>query len=346
MQEIFLKSMEWFEQKLPFVIYASPEETIIHAYFWKNSKKEFFFGQSGFVFSSFDGNQKVLFDLLQAEYYSGNLLDFIKVSKRDSSLLSIIKEQEKSFFENLVIKAQERIHADEFKKVVLSRKVTIDYSLNFVETFKNLLQTYPSAFRYCFFDPEIGMWMGATPERLVKITQDVIETVSLAGTQLFGESIFWEEKEKQEQQFVTDYIKETLDTFLEKIEISNPYTIRAGHLAHIKTNIYGTLKASFNETYKLLFQLHPTPAVCGLPKTPAINFIKKEENYDRKFYTGFLGKWDEINGSDIFVNLRCMEIKDGKINLYVGCGITEESNPEKEFLETENKLKTMLKIIV
>jgi isochorismate synthase len=97
--------------------------------------------------------------------------------------------------------------------------------------------------------------------------------------------------------------------------------------------------------------LHPTPAVCGLPKENAKQFILENEGYERKFYSGFLGELNlntilnKVVDSDLFVNLRCMEIERHKVHLYIGCGITKDSNPEKEYIETANKAMTMKQIL-
>jgi isochorismate synthase len=107
----------------------------------------------------------------------------------------------------------------------------------------------------------------------------------------------------------------------------------------------GELNTDF-KSFDLVKALHPTPAICGLPKEEALRFILENENYDRKYYAGFLGEWNKANQSDLFVNLRCLEVENEKVNLYVGCGITKDSNPEKEFIETENKSMTMRNILV
>jgi isochorismate synthase len=91
--------------------------------------------------------------------------------------------------------------------------------------------------------------------------------------------------------------------------------------------------------------LHPTPAVCGFPKEQSKDFILENENYDRTFYTGFLGELNIENQTDLFVNLRCMEIEDAKAHLFMGCGITKDSIPEKEWEESINKSATMKKIL-
>jgi isochorismate synthase len=97
--------------------------------------------------------------------------------------------------------------------------------------------------------------------------------------------------------------------------------------------------------------LHPTPAVCGLPKAEAKQFLLQNEGYDREYYSGFLGElnYDFATGeegkTDLFVNLRCMKIEDNKAHLYIGCGITKDSDPEKEFVETVNKSMTMRRVL-
>ena len=192
------------------------------------------------------------------------------------------------------------------------------------------------------------MWMGATPEQLLKIENLVFKTVALAGTQKFQENatLVWQEKEKKEQQFVTDFIITSLNSEVVSLNQTEAYTFQAGNLVHLKTDIEGSFKADF-DLKKVIGVLHPTPAVCGLPKEDSKAFIVEEEGYDRKFYAGFLG---EINSNqqgdvDLFVNLRCMEVQENQVHLYIGCGITKDSDPEKEYFETANKAMTMKQIL-
>ena len=107
-----------------------------------------------------------------------------------------------------------------------------------------------------------------------------------------------------------------------------------------------------NPTLKTLIRaLHPTPAVCGLPRENAKQFILENEQYNRSFYTGFLG---ELNfqknktvseSSSLFVNLRCMNIIDKKVSIFVGGGITKDSNAKKEWEETVSKSKVMKRVL-
>jgi isochorismate synthase len=255
------------------------------------------------------------------------------------------ESNQKETFEDLVSKGVSAIQQGEFDKVVLSRKLILKEQIAIVETFQNLISTYPTAFRYLFFHPKIGLWMGATPEQLVKINQNEFETVALAGTQLYSENVIWATKEIEEQQFVTDYIVTKVKDKVNNLIVSDAKIVKAGNLAHLKSFISGELTADF-QANDLIKALHPTPAVCGLPKEKAIDFILKNEGYDRKYYAGFLGEYNTNNQTDLFVNLRCLEVENDVVNIYVGCGITKDSNPEKEFIETENKSMTMRNVLV
>jgi isochorismate synthase len=104
-------------------------------------------------------------------------------------------------------------------------------------------------------------------------------------------------------------------------------------------------KNSYFELKKLLDTLHPTPAVCGLPKESSKSFILANENYDRTYYTGFLGEINVDLETALYVNLRCVEIVGTTAIIYVGGGITLESIPENEWSETSNKTFTIKSIL-
>jgi isochorismate synthase len=348
MADILEKAIQQLKLNLPFVIYSKPNSTILTGLFQKNSKlyETMDFKEKGFVFADFKGNQAIIFlesesALLQEEV--------IFAAKNQENSTFEIAENGKEAFRNLVKKGIQAIEKGSFEKVVLSRKETLEIDIfSFLETFEKLLSKYPAALRYCWFHPKIGMWMGATPEQLLKIENSVFKTVALAGTQKFQENatVVWQEKEKQEQQFVTDFIISSLNSEAVDLNKTKVYTFQAGNLVHLKTDIEGVFKMDF-DLKKVIGILHPTPAVCGLPTQDAKAFILAEEGYERKFYAGFLG---EINNNqqgdvDLFVNLRCMEVQENQVHLYIGCGITKDSNPEKEYFETANKAMTMKQIL-
>lgn len=351
MIELLNSARNHFAKKLPFVLYSKPNQGKVIGLFQQND--ELYLSENlqeaGFILAPFDGNELVLIPEEKSEIkisdciFDGNSSNNHPISDDESG---------KEAFEKLVQKGIDAINNSSFQKVVLSRKeiVTVE-NLDFALIFERLLQAYPTAFKYCWFHPKVGMWMGATPEQLLKADGSKIKTVALAGTQKYVENqeVIWGEKEIEEQKFVTDFIADNLKDITSKLSISEPYTLKAGNILHIKTDIEAILKPE-NNLKKVISILHPTPAVCGLPKMLSKGFILENEGYDREYYSGFLGELNkdfetDEEKSDLFVNLRCMQIKENQAHLYIGCGITKDSVPEKEYIETVNKSLTMKRIL-
>ncbi|SHM60391.1 chorismate-binding protein [Flavobacterium xinjiangense] len=359
MIDFYIKVKQQQAQNLPFVLYRKPNDIKLAGFFQNNDHLYFAenFEESGFVFAPFEGSQMILIPKKESVKW-----ETLITSSADSTF-SDFKESEdrqaKEHFEKLVQKGIDAIANGILKKVVLSRKEIVGLSgFDLVSIFEKLIQSYPTAFCYCWFHPKIGLWMGATPERLLKATNKKFSTMALAGTQkLEGTAeVIWEKKEMEEQQFVTDFIINNLKDLSSEVSVSSPYTIQAGTLAHIKTDIEGVIKEN-SSLKQIVSVLHPTPAVCGLPKDAAKAFILENEGYEREYYTGFLGELNkegfnkEELKTDLYVNLRCMQIKMGaelamtQAHLYMGCGITVDSIPEKEWRESVNKSATMKKIL-
>lgn len=353
MTDLFLKVKIHQEQKLPFVLYCKPNSERIVGLFQRNDHLYFLenFEEKGFVFAPFDA-QMIPFIPLE---YSNVMVDKIPVadyffkSEENNSNNSYGKD----YFEDLVAKAIEEIHGNHFSKVVLSRKEEVNISdFDIEHIVKKLVSKYKTAFRYFFYHPKIGTWLGATPEQFLKTNSTTLSTVALAGTQLAkgNKNPVWGDKETKEQQFVTDFIVDSLEDLVKEITISTPYSVKAGSLWHIKTDISAKLKSK-KSLQAIIQALHPTPAVCGLPKEKAKDFILAHEGYDREYYSGYLGELNidlatfKTQQSDLFVNLRCMKILKDRAQLFVGCGISEDSIPEAEYIETVNKSMTMKKIL-
>jgi isochorismate synthase len=339
--QVFEEIQVLLSQQKPFVCYVKPKESVWNLLIQQTNEITAFSNQAGFIFVPFHGENQVVIPFEGNLFTQGNLSLLEKLT--DVNLTS--ESNQKEAFENLVSKGVLAIQQGEFDKVVLSRKMFLKKQISIIATFQNLIATYPTAFRYLFFHPKIGLWMGATPEQLVKINQNQFETVALAGTQLYSENVIWETKEKEEQQFVTNYILNKVTSKVNELIVTDAETVKAGNLAHLKSFISGELTADF-QVSDLIKTLHPTPAVCGLPKDKTIDFILKNEGYNRKYYAGFLGEYNKENLTDLFVNLRCLEVENDVVNIYVGCGITKDSIPEKEFIETENKSMTMRNVLV
>ena len=243
-------------------------------------------------------------------------------------------------------KTLDSLKAGNLKKVVLSRVIATGINENFRAEifFRELEKQYSTAFVYLFNLPGIGTWAGATPEVLLRINENYAETVSLAGTKP-AEKPDWTQKEMEEQQIVTDFIVEKLkETGITDFVQKGVTTVQAGKLAHLKTVFQIERSEIIGKVGKLVRQLHPTPAVCGLPREMAYQFILATENHERRFYTGFLGPVNLHGTLDLFVNLRCAEIGKKKMNVYVGGGLTASSVTMYEWQETERKSKTLMAV--
>ncbi|MBT3873090.1 MAG: isochorismate synthase, partial [Flavobacteriaceae bacterium] len=246
-------------------------------------------------------------------------------------------------------KAISVIKSSNASKIVLSRKKEIDLKqFDISILIKRLLNLYPNAFRYIWYHPQTGFWCGASPEVLLEMERISFATMALAGTQRVKKDAipYWNFKELNEQKIVVDSIAASLQKVASVIRTSETYNYQAASLVHLRTDITGTLKEGKNTLSMIASILHPTPAVCGTPQDYAKSYILDNEDYSREFYTGFLGPiYQKDSCSKLFVNLRCMKIDANIATLFVGGGITIDSEPESEWEETQHKLQTMLQVI-
>lgn len=253
------------------------------------------------------------------------------------------------FYENYVQQGIAAIQKNRLDKVVAARSESVSLSdtFNAATFFTELTQQYPQAYVYFFYIKEQGCWCGATPEKLLTVSKGVLETVALAGTLPQDSTAEWTDKEHDEQNMTEFFIEDTFKTLkLAGIRKTEVETIDAGTVKHLRSTLTwkpkpDVLKQKFS---KLLGALNPTPAVCGLPQFEASIFISKNEQLERRFYSGFIGLL-KPNETHLYVNLRCMEIAETNALLYAGAGITEDSNPTAEWEETATKMETLGRLL-
>lgn len=362
--DYFQRLKTQYKYKLPFVCYA--QNLHLKAYLQRDNQLNTIkdFSEAGFVFCPFSSaHPQVIFLENQSEILHSQLAkDEIKTSKSQIS----VSEAKRDNHIKLVSKAIETIKNSDIQKMVCSRKVSIKKKIDPLETFKKLASKYPQAFSYCWYHPQIGLWLGATPERFLNLERSILKTVALAGTinaetQPVPE---WTAKEREEQQMVVDFIVSALKNHSKDLDVGAVKNIKAGNLWHLKSDIKAQIQPE--HLSKIIQDLHPTSAVCGLPKDKAKAFILDNELYQRSYYSGFLGPMHfkhAVNRSktrrnqeqqaiksikrisDLYVNLRCMQVFDNHIELYVGGGITKDSQPEAEYMETLAKSQTLLNVL-
>ena len=329
--------------------------------------------KTGFTFSPFNPTEKKLFfnaDLIfrfkDHEVSDGPDLNITKYIIKDSGQESknthtpYYSTNKKSVthaqYLSLVEAAVQKIESGEIEKIVPSKfkEVELPENFNLLKTFYKLCDKHPNAFVSLVSSPETGTWLGASPELLVSIdAQDKFKTIALAGTLPYTtginlKSVAWTQKEIEEQALVSRYI---INCF-KKIRVREyaehgPRTVVAGNLLHLRTDYEVDMKEiNFPQLGSVMLKLlHPTSAVCGMPHGPAMDFLQKNEGYDREFYSGFLGPVNFDEESKLFVNLRCIQLFEKSARIYAGAGVTADSDPTKEAEEVEMKIQTLNQII-
>ncbi|RZK61042.1 MAG: isochorismate synthase [Hymenobacter sp.] len=251
------------------------------------------------------------------------------------------------------------IEAKAVVKVVSSRAARRPLPAGFdpLEAFQALCQKYERAFVSLVSVPGVGTWLGASPEVLAEVTADgQFRTMALAATQPLvpgraPQEAIWRQKEIEEQALVARYIVSCFKQLrLRDYHETGPRTVVAGQLLHLRTDFEVDLKSvPFPSALgtDMLRLLHPTSAVGGMPKVAALEFLARHEGYDRAYYSGFLGPVNVAapGVSRLFVNLRCLQVRPTEAILYAGTGLTVDSDPAREWQETEMKLQTVAAVL-
>jgi len=243
---------------------------------------------------------------------------------------------------------------DTFRKIVLARcaEETSPIPADPAELFHRACSLYPRLFVALVSTPQSGTWLTATPEILLEGEAGIWHTIALAGTMQLkgdqlkgeGEDVAWSTKNIEEQRIVATYIAECLEQFTTDFHEEGPRTARAADLVHLRSDFRFTLPDD-RHLGELLGRLHPTPAVCGLPKREAFRFIVNNEHTPRRYYSGFLGTLNMQQATHLYVSLRCMQIDGHRCHLYAGGGLLRDSVEQQEWLETEAKLETMRRLL-
>ena len=264
---------------------------------------------------------------------------------RTNCRLIMAETTDKATYINQATQCIKEISAGNYKKIVLSRTICNEYAvMSWKNVFKNLLDKNPDAFVFIFHSEEAGFWIGASPEKYLSYHRDDISTMALAGTRISGSNEEWGEKEIDEQKIVADYISEKFKLAGIDYIMSPTYTKNAGLVEHICNDFTGKVNTP-SQVDKLRNYLHPTPAIAGVPTKEAVKYIRNIEKHSRRYYGGFIGPVDAWGNFDFYVNLRSMEFDSERYCIYVGGGITADSDPEKEWQETIHKAKTLQRFL-
>jgi salicylate biosynthesis isochorismate synthase/menaquinone-specific isochorismate synthase len=259
-------------------------------------------------------------------------------------------------YEEIVAKAVARIRKGEVDKVVLARELTVEApaAIDPASKLGALRDLFPSCFCFCFGTPQAA-FIGASPELLVRRSGAVAATVALAGTSSrsadpavddhLGETMMRSPKVREEHGIVVRRIERTLRPHSVWVHAEGePFVVKVGNLQHLATPIRAQLAES-HSAIELAGFLHPTPAIGGEPREPALELIDELEGIDRGWYTGPVGWMDVAEDGEFCVGLRSALLRDREAHLFAGCGIVADSDPAAELQESELKFEALLPLL-
>ncbi|MFH1497017.1 MAG: isochorismate synthase [Verrucomicrobiota bacterium] len=252
-----------------------------------------------------------------------------------------------------VAQALTEIGRGDFQKIVLARALglTANQPLHPLRVLNGLRERFPECTSFSFADAHGRSFIGASPERLLRVSRGVLETEALAGSTrrgqgaaedaALGAALLGSEKDRREQRHVLDSIIRRLTPLGVRPEFGDePGLKKLANVQHLHTPVKAALPAGIH-FLDALAALHPTPAVGGSPRGVAVARIRSLEGFDRGLYAGAIGWLNARGGGEFLVGLRSGLVEGEHARLYAGAGIVAGSDPEREFAETDLKFRAM-----
>jgi menaquinone-specific isochorismate synthase len=249
----------------------------------------------------------------------------------------------------------EEIDSGNVQKIVLSRQVDLELESNIEisKIIKKLGERYPKCYVFAFRKND-SIFFGASPEKLAKISNGWIEADALAGSvargdtkekdDLLANTLLTSKKDLAEQKIVVSFIRDSFSQFCDEITFDeNPIIRKLPNIQHLWTLIKGKIDSE-QSIFTILKELHPTPAICGVPWNKALDSIIEMEPHDRGLFSGMIGWFNFNNEGEFAVAIRSALLKDKSIHAFAGCGIVIGSDAEFEYTESELKLKPILSL--
>jgi menaquinone-specific isochorismate synthase len=261
-------------------------------------------------------------------------------------------------YRGAVRQALQRIEAGELKKIVLARaqELSADQTLHPLRMLNGLRQRFPDCYSFSFTHGRGPSFIGASPERLVRVSKGILETEALAGSMrrgatasedaALGAALLRSEKDLREHREVLDDIVARLRPLgIEPEFPAQPHLRRLANVQHLDTPVRANLPEHVH-ALDVVAAMHPTPAVGGSPRDAAVARIRELEGFPRGLYAGALGWLNARGGGEFFVGIRSALVQGASARIFAGAGIVSGSTPEKEFAETELKFKAMRDALV
>lgn len=266
----------------------------------------------------------------------------------------IWQQRETGDYRAAVARALDRIAAGDCKKIVLARaqELTADRPLHPLRMLNGLRQRFPDCYAFSFTRGLGPSFIGASPERLVRVSQGKLETEALAGSirrggsasedaALAGALLRSEKDLREHREVLDDIVARIAPLGLQPEYPAQPHIRRLANVQHLDTRVTAAMPEGVS-LLDVIAALHPTPAVGGTPREAAVACIRELEGFPRGLYAGALGWMNARGGGEFFVGIRSALVEGARARVYAGAGIVAGSTPEKEFAETELKFKAML----
>ncbi len=284
-------------------------------------------------------------------------LKYTKVSEHLSQPTHLGESKENFIYEEGVAEALNEIRSGRISKIVLARQLTfgLNSSLSPFAIAHALRAKFPDCHAFSISLPGQGIWVGASPETLARIRGLSLRTEALAGSAPrgpsagkdahWGKTILAREKEVREHRLVIESIHRRLSSVgVTSLHEGLPRLLRLANLQHVRTPVQGKLTGGLHP-FEVLAALHPTPALGGTPRPPALTTRAEIEEAPRGRDSGVTGWMDSRGRAEFIVPIRCGRIQKNALTLYAGAGIVEGSIPCDEKQETDWKLQAMLEVI-
>ena len=269
---------------------------------------------------------------------------------------SIKSNISKKRFNELVKKAKTYIKNGDIFQVVLSQRFERKINKKPIEIYNQLRKSNPSPFMF-YFNYEDFKVLGSSPEILVRLRKGEVTVRPIAGTRPRGRNL------KEDKKYVSDLLKDKKElaehlmlldlgrndvgkvSKINTVKVTEKFKVeKYSHVMHIVSNVIGKFN---NQTsvFETLLSGFPAGTVSGAPKIRAMEIIDELEKNKRKLYAGGIGYFTPNNEFDTCIALRTALIKKDKFYVQAGAGIVADSKPEKEYAETVNKAKALMKAV-
>ena len=275
------------------------------------------------------------------------------VPDQSPGVVTVAGEDDSAWWKESIGAIEREIRSGALEKLVLAREVRVstDERLAWGAVLRRLKDRYAACTTFAFAR-EGSCFLGSTPERLVRLEGRAVQANCLAGSaargatededRALGRALLDDKKEQHEHALVVSALREALEPCCATLLIpEQPRLLAMPNVQHLYTPVEGMLRADLH-VLDLVSQLHPSPAVGGVPQELARSLIEKYEPFDRGWYAGPVGWFDGRGDGEFVVAIRSALLQEQDARLYAGCGIVEGSDPEREYAESRLKLEPIL----